>query len=246
MCRSGSISTTIDHVAIAVPKSELAISRFVGDLGGGLVASGRRSGSTIDQVRYANGAKLEIIGPDHSHQHGNRLEKFLLEFGSSVHHVTLLVQSVAEAVELLEILGIPTVGKSLSDERYQEAFILPIITGGILVQLSWKDVDDEGWAKRHGHVSVVPRANAANFYGMQCSVKNLDSTLNVWRILGGQLRKRDDFVDVYWDESPLLIRLNEGETREGIQLLFGGCESFEGNIEVGPPINCPEDLGAML
>lgn len=246
MCRSGSISTTIDHVAIAVPKSELALNRFVGDLGGGLVASGRRSGSTIDQVRYANGAKLEIIGPDHSHQHGNRLEKFLLEFGSSVHHVTLLVQSVAEAVELLEILGIPTVGKSLSDERYQEAFILPIITGGILVQLSWKDVDDEGWAKRHGHVSVAPRANAANFYGMQCSVKNFNSALNVWRILGGQLRKKDDFVDVYWDESPLIIRLNKGETREGIQLLFGGCESFEGNIEVGPPINCPEDLGAML
>lgn len=244
MSMSRSINTTIDHVAIAVPKSELSLSRFIGDLGGGLVASGRRSGSTIDQVRFANGAKLEIIGPDHSHQHGNRLEKFLLEFGSSVHHVTLLVQSVAEAVESLESLGIPTVGKSLSDERYQEAFILPIITGGILVQLSWKDVDDEGWAKRHGHVSVAPRANAANFHGMRCSVKNLDSALEVWRILGGQLRKNGQFVDVYWDDSPLVIRLNEGETREGIQLLFGNCESFEGNMEAGPPIHCSDNLGA--
>ena len=243
---SGSIRTTIDHVAIAVPKSEIALGRFIGDLGGGLVASGRRSGSTIDQVRFANGAKLEIIGPDHSHQHGNRLEKFLLEFGSSVHHVTLLVQSVAEAVESLENLGIPTVGKSLSGERYQEAFLLPIITGGILVQLSWKDVDDEGWAKRHGHVSVAPRANAANFHGMQYSVRNLDPALEVWRILGGQLRKNGQFVDVYWDDSPLVIRLNEGETRKGIQLLFGNCESFEGNMEVGPPIHCPDNLVAKL
>lgn len=243
---SGSISTTIDHVAIAVPKSEIALDRFIGELGGGLVASGRRSGSTIDQVRFANGAKLEIIGPDHSHQHGIRLEKFLLEFGSSIHHVTLLVQSVAEAVETLENLGIPTVGKSLSDERYQEAFVLPIITGGILVQLSWKDVDDEGWAKRHGHVSVAPRENGAHFLGMQCSVKNLDSALNVWKILGGQMRMNDHSVDICWNDSPLVIRLNEGETRGGIQLLFGNCASLEGNIEVGPPIHCSDNLGAKL
>jgi hypothetical protein len=197
-------------------------------------------------VRFANDAKLEIIGPDHSHEQGNRLEKFLIEFGSSVHHVTLLVQSVAEAVESLDIFGIPTVGKSLSDERYQEAFILPVITGGILVQLSWKDVDDEGWAKRHGHVSVAPKANAANFHGMQCSVKNLDSALDVWRILGGQLRTNNQFVDVYWDDSPLIIRLNEGETRKDVQLLFGNCASFEGNMEVGPPIHCPDNLGAKL
>lgn len=242
----GSIKTTIDHVAIAVPKSELALSRFIGDLGGGLVASGRRSGSTIDQVRFANGAKLELIGPDHSHPHRSRLERFLFEFGSSVHHITLLVQSVAEAIESLEGLGISTVGKSLSDERYQEAFILPISTGGILVQLSWKDVDDEGWAKRHGHKSILPRVNAANFYGTQCSVKNLSSALDVWRILGGKLRKKNNFVDVYWDDSPLIIRLNEGKTREGIQLLFGGCEAFEGNVEMGPAINCPEDLGTRL
>jgi catechol 2,3-dioxygenase-like lactoylglutathione lyase family enzyme len=189
---------------------------------------------------------LEIVGPDHSHPQGNRLEKFLNEFGSSVHHVTLLVQSVAETTELLEILGISTVGKSLSDERYQEAFILPANTGGILVQLSWKDVDDEGWARRHGHKSVPPRTNAANFYGMQSSVKDLDSALDVWRTLGGRLRKNDDFVDVYWDESPLIIRLNEGETREGIQLLFGGCKTFEGHKELGPAIHCPKDLGATL
>lgn len=234
-----SINTTIDHVAIAVPKSELALSRFVGDLGGGLVASGRRSGSTIDQVRFANGTKLEIVSPDDSHENGGRLKKFLLGFGSSVHHVTLLVESVAEAVESLATFGISTVGTSLHDQRYQEAFILPKITGGILVQLSWKDVDDEGWARRHGHQSFPPRVNAADFYGMQCSVKNLRDILAVWRILGGQLNISERYADVSWDSNPLIIRLREGQSREGIQLLFGNCEAYEGSYERGPAICIP-------
>ena len=71
------LATEIDHVAIAVPDRTPAISRFVNEMGAGVVASGRRSGSTIDQLKFRNGNKLEILGPDLQHKLGNRMIDFL-------------------------------------------------------------------------------------------------------------------------------------------------------------------------
>lgn len=230
------ISTQIDHIAVAIPRREPAVRRFIDDLGGGSVASGRRAGSTIDQIRFALGTKLELIGPDSDHADRGRMEGFLAKHGSAIHHVTLLVDDVADTVERLRSAGVEPSGVALGDPRYQEAFILPKDAGGVLVQLSWKDVDDEGWARRYGHVPTAPRADCADFIGARIAHQNLDTAATQWERLGATITRGVDGVVASWGADDLRLHVVEGEPRSVEQLLFAGCESMQGSPEVGPDV----------
>ena len=230
------LATEIDHVAIAVPDRTPAISRFVNELGAGVVASGRRSGSTIDQMKFRNGNKLEILGPDLQHKLGNRMIDFLEKHGSTIHHVTLNVQSVATAVQILEENGINDVGVSVSDKHYQEAYISPKDTGGILVQLSWKDVDDEGWAKRHGHVPTIHSVNASEFIGLRVVVEQPDLSANRWAVFGARIEAGKNSYTANWGNGSLSIEFTCGQSVGEQILLFGGSEQYERSVEYGPQV----------
>ena len=230
------ISTQIDHIAVAIPRREPAVRRFLDDLGGGSVASGRRAGSTIDQIRFARGTKLELIGPDPDHADRGRMEGFLAKHGSAIHHVTLLVDDVADTVERLRAAGVEPSGVALGDPRYQEAFILPKDAGGVLVQLSWKDVDDEGWARRYGHVPTAPRADCADFIGARITHPNIDAATAQWERLGATITRGVDGFVASWGADDLCIHVVAGEPRSVEQLLFSGCESMQGSAEVGPDV----------
>lgn len=230
------LATEIDHVAIAVPDRNPAIFRFVNELGAGIVASGRRSGSTIDQLKFRNGNKLEILGPDLQHKLGNRMVDFLDKYGSTIHHVTLNVQSVATAVQILEENGINAVGVSVSDKHYQEAYISPKDTGGILVQLSWKDVDDEGWAKRHGHVPTVHSVNASEFIGLRVVVEQPDLSANRWAVFGARIEAGKNSYTANWGNGSLSIEFTCGQSVGEQILLFGGSEQYERSVEYGPQV----------
>ena len=228
--------TQIDHIAVAIPRREPAVRRFLDDLGGGSVASGRRAGSTIDQIRFARGTKLELIGPDPDHADRGRMEGFLAKHGSAIHHITLLVDDVAETVEQLRAAGVEPSGVALGDPRYQEAFILPKDAGGVLVQLSWKDVDDEGWARRYGHVPTVPRADCADFIGARISHPNIDTAAAQWARLGATITRGVDGFTASWGADDLRIHVVAGEPRSVEQLLFSGCAPIQGSGEVGPDV----------
>ena len=230
------LATEIDHVAIAVPDRNPAIFRFVNELGAGIVASGRRSGSTIDQLKFRNGNKLEILGPDLQHKLGNRMIDFLEKHGSTIHHVTLNVQSVATAVQILEDNGINAVGVSVSDKHYQEAYISPKDTGGILVQLSWKDVDDEGWAKRHGHIPTIHSVNASEFIGLRVVVEEPNLSANRWAVFGARIEAGKNSYTANWGNGSLSIEFMSGQSVGEQILLFGGSEQYERSVEYGPQV----------
>lgn len=230
------LATEIDHVAIAVPDRNPAIFRFVNELGAGVVASGRRSGSTIDQLKFRNGNKLEILGPDLQHKLGNRMVDFLDKYGSAIHHVTLNVQSVATAVQILEDNGIKAIGVSLSDKHYQEAYVSPKDTGGILVQLSWKDVDDEGWAKRHGHIPTVHSVNASEFIGLRVVVEDPELSANRWVLFGARIEAGKNGYTANWGNESLIIEFTRGQFVDNQILLFGGREHYERSAECGPQV----------
>jgi methylmalonyl-CoA/ethylmalonyl-CoA epimerase len=230
------ISTQIDHIAVAIPRRELAVRRFLEDLGGGSVASGRRAGSTIDQIRFARNTKLELIGPDADHADRGRMEGFLAKYGSAIHHVTLLVDDVADTVQRLRADGVEPSGVALGDPRYQEAFILPKDAGGVLVQLSWKDVDDEGWARRYGHVPTAPRADCADFIGARIAHPDLNAAAAQWTRLGGTIGPSADGFVVVWGADDLQLRVVNGAPRSVEQLLFADCAPMPGAPEVGPEI----------
>ena len=230
------LESEIDHVAIAVPDRTPAIDRFVGELGAGIVASGRRSGSTIDQLRFRNGNKLEILGPDIDHKFGNRMVDFLDKHGSVVHHVTLTVDSVQKAVDVLNANEIDTVGVSLSDERYQEAYVLPKDTGGILIQLSWKDIDDEGWAKRHGHVPTLHSDSASEFIGLRIATENPDLIAHQWAVFGARIHSSKNGNVAQWGEGSLTIEFLKGPSASEQTLMFGANEFYEYSVEFGPKV----------
>lgn len=230
------ILSTIDHVAIAVPHRGPAISRYLDDFGGGSVASGRRAGITIDQVIFSHGTKLEIVCPDPECRERNRTYDFLRKYGSVVHHVTLLVDSVEDAVATLAAAGVRPVGVHLSDPRYQEAFVLPEQGGGVLVQLTWKDVDDEGWASRYGHSPTAPKLHCPDFIGARWSQSDLDSVAEQWRLLGGDVAMRDSALIVSWGPDRLRFEYVEGEPRVVEELLFEGSRNLSSSREAGPAV----------
>ena len=230
------IVSTIDHVAIAVPERTPAIERYLNHLGGGSVASGRRAGITIDQVSFSRGTKLEIVGPDPESPERERTYDFLKKYGSVVHHVTVLVESVEDAVAALKSAGVRPVGVHLDDPRYQEAFVLPQQGGGVMVQLTWKDVDDEGWARRYGHVPTAPRPECPDFIGARWSQPNLDEIAEQWRKLGGTVALNGEVLTVSWGEDRLRFEYVQGEQREVEELLFEGSPTFAASMEAGPAV----------
>lgn len=239
------IISAIDHVAIAVPERAPAVDRYVGQFGGGSVASGRRAGVTIDQVVFARGTKLEIVGPDPGSPIRMRMYDFLKKYGSAVHHVTVLVESVRESVRKLKNVGVEPVGVQLDDPRYQEAFVLPNQGGGVMVQLTWKDVDDEGWARRHGHRQTAPRPECPDFIGVRWSHPNLDAIAYQWNVLGGTPKVRDGVLTVSWGTDQLRLEYVHGESRAIEELLFEGTPSLPASSDSGPAVTKSARLGRI-
>lgn len=228
--------SALDHIAIAVPERDPVIKRFVGELGAGIAASGRRSGLTIDQLKFHRGTKLEILSPDLKHKLGCRIVEFLEKYGSTVHHVTLTVDSVSDAVSILETHGIITVGNSLDGERYQEAYISPKDACGLLVQISWKDVDDEGWALRHGHLATMPTHEAADFIGLRVPVPDPIRAAYVWTIFGGIVKDSSLGTLVQWPGDSLAIEFTLSAKEREQALIFAGEENYVASSECGPRI----------
>lgn len=198
------------------------------------MASGRRAGITIDQIVFSRGTKLEVIGPDPESPARGRTDDFLATFGSVVHHVTLMVESVEASVAALRSAGVRPVGVKLDDPRYREAFVLPQQAGGVMVQLSWKDVDDEGWALRYGHQPTTPRSECPDFVGARWSQPALDIVASQWRILGGTVSGNSEKLSVSWGENQLRLEYVRGEPRQVEELLFDSAVLYSASRECGP------------
>lgn len=233
------IPTTIDHIAIAVPHPSVAVARYRNEFGGGSVASGRRAGVSIDQIVFPPASKLEIVAPDPQHPNRKHMEDFLMRYGSVVHHVTLLVDSVAGCADILAGDGVRVLGSSTTDPRYHEAFVHPSDAGGVMVQLSWKDVDDEGWARRHGHVVSQPRKSAPRFLGARWSHQNLRLVTLQWERLGARVVGDDYSCVVDWPNCALKLFYVSGGNRVVEELLFEGINPVRASAEAGPAVTTP-------
>ena len=179
---------------------------------------------------------MEVVGPDPESADSQRTYDFLNKYGSVVHHVTVLVESVEDAVATLRSAGVRPVGIQLGDPRYQEAFVLPQHGGGVMVQLTWKDVDDEGWARRYGHVPTAPKPNCPDFIGARWSQPNLKEVAEQWKLLGGTVAMSDGILTVSWGVDRLRFEYVEGDPRVTEELLFEGAPSLPSSVEAGPAV----------
>jgi catechol 2,3-dioxygenase-like lactoylglutathione lyase family enzyme len=201
----------LDHVAVAVEAWTEAWPRYVVELGGEWASGGLNVGFGPAQLRYQNGARVEILQPWQS-EDNPFLRRFLDQHGRGPHHLTFKVPDITEALAEAEAAGFSPVSVDLSDPGWKEAFLHPRQAGGIVVQLaqaagSWEAPPPEGFpTERPPQPAALLRVTHA--------VEDLDAALDLYAgLLGGRVERhpapsRCDWhaATVQWS-GPLALRL---------------------------------------
>ena len=134
----------LDHVAVAVEHRREAWARYRVELGGAWVGGGATAGFANHQFSYANGAKIEVLRP-HRVDDDDFLRRFLDRSGPGPHHLTFKVADIRAAIDEVTAAGYPPVSVNLAFPEWQEAFLHPKASHGVVVQLA--ESHDEGWEK---------------------------------------------------------------------------------------------------
>jgi methylmalonyl-CoA/ethylmalonyl-CoA epimerase len=91
------------------------------------------------QLRYPNGAKVELLEPLGQ----GFLSRFLEKRGEGLHHVTFKTDDIRGAIDHLVELGYELVDVNLDDPSWQEAFLRPSKSHGTLIQIAQSSASDE-------------------------------------------------------------------------------------------------------
>jgi methylmalonyl-CoA/ethylmalonyl-CoA epimerase len=124
----------IDHVAVAVPSIDEALSKYVEVLG--LAAESREvvASQQVEAVILPLGESgIELIAPK-----GNAgVQRFLERRGPGLHHVAVEVEGIEGALALLKSLGVPLIDEAprIGARGHKVAFVHPRATGGVLIEL---------------------------------------------------------------------------------------------------------------
>jgi catechol 2,3-dioxygenase-like lactoylglutathione lyase family enzyme len=201
----------LDHVAVAVEAWAEAWPRYVVDFGGEWASGGLNVGFGPAQLRYANGARLEVLQPWQS-EANPFLRRFLDRNGPGPHHLTFKVPDIVAALDAARDAGFAPVSVDLSDSGWKEAFLHPRQAGGIVVQLaqaagSWEAPPPEGFP------TARPASPAALLH-VTHAVSDLDGAVQLYsELLGGEVAHHDvpegagwEAVTIRWT-GPLDLRI---------------------------------------
>jgi catechol 2,3-dioxygenase-like lactoylglutathione lyase family enzyme len=201
----------LDHVAVAVERWSDAWPRYAMELGGAWASGGLNVGFGPAQLRFANGARIEVLQP-WEWEANPFLRRFLDTNGPGPHHLTFKVPDLQAALDAADRAGFDPVGVDLRDPMWKEAFLHPRQASGIVVQLAeaageWSAPAPEGFPalRRHPPASLDRVTHA---------VADLDVGLALFGdLLGGTVDGEADggdgawhFVDLRW-AGPLTVRL---------------------------------------
>lgn len=133
----------IDHVSIAVPSLDEALTFFDG------VFDVKRekvkffeSADFYGAIFHVGESKFELLAPKGE---DSFLHRFL-DKGPGFHHVTVQVESLAAMRERLNELGIATFGGKKATGGFDETFIHPKSAYGVLFQIMeevWEDIAEQ-------------------------------------------------------------------------------------------------------
>jgi len=127
--------TVLDHVAHAVPRWQDVWHRYATDLGAVWASGGPGPGFAPGQLRFANGARVEVLMPWDT-EVNDFLARFLAHNGPGPHHLTFKVPDLGLAIDEARRFGIDPVNIDRSDPEWMEAFLHPKQAGGVVVQLA--------------------------------------------------------------------------------------------------------------
>jgi catechol 2,3-dioxygenase-like lactoylglutathione lyase family enzyme len=201
----GISGAVLDHVAIAVNAWAEAWPRYVVELGGEWASGGINVDFAPAQLRYANGARIEVLQP-WPPDGGGFLHRFLDRHGRGPHHLTFKVPDLARALDAVDSAGLTPVSVDLADPGWKEAFLHPHQATGIVVQLaqaagSWSSPAPEGFP------DARPPERAALTH-VTHAVADLQDGLALFAgLLGGVVEQVTPSAAVVRWDGPLSVRL---------------------------------------
>lgn len=123
----------LDHVGVAVHDVRSAAAFYRDHLGAQYVLGGENpaGGFVFAHYRFPGGGTVELLQPFGEGAVARRLG----ERGEGFHHMTIRVRDLASQVTRLRESGLHPRGVRLDGEGWNEAFLVPQESHGILVQL---------------------------------------------------------------------------------------------------------------
>lgn len=204
---------SLDHVAHAVPRWQDVWTRYAADLGAEWTSGGQGRGFAPAQLRFANGARIEVLMPNDPHLN-DFLQRFLTASGPGPHHMTFKVPDLTSAIEKARGSGINPIGIDRSDPEWKEAFLHPKEATGVVVQLAeaygtWSSPAPEDFpgGRRQRLDGTGPLPPAA-FCRIVHAVADLDSASALFvGLLGGTVvsrgtRSDHEWVEIEWGAPP--------------------------------------------
>jgi hypothetical protein len=224
----------LDHVAHAVPRWQDVWGRYAVDFGAEWSSGGLSVGFAPAQVRFGNGAKVEILMPNDV-QANDFLQRFLTRNGPGPHHLTFKVPDLAGALERIERAGYEPIGVDMSDPEWQEGFIHPKEASGVVVQLAqaltgWTspppdDFPTQRRRVRNGNRPVRP----ASLTSVVHAVQDIGAATALFvGLLGGEITGEGNRLDLWWREvswgGPMGLRLvaSTGPSPTPLRAFLGG------------------------
>lgn len=211
---AGHLDSLLDHVAVAVPDTALAQRRWLHELGGGRLGGVRTEAFDTDQLRFPNGGKLELIAPAPGAGEDNFLHRFLARFGARMHHLTLIVPDLHEAVATVEAAGLDVVDVADQDPVWQEFFLRPGQVGGIVVQVAATSRTEEEWLADFTGPDDGPEKPAPwapGLLGPRLQHPDLAAARRTWTLLGATVSGGEEELVCTWPGSPLAVAVSPGE-----------------------------------
>lgn len=228
------LDSHIDHVALAVPDLDVAETRWRDELGGRWVGWADTDRFHSRQLRYANGAKAELIAPPH--HGGGFVQGFLDRFGTRVHHITLKVGDLHAAIDGLTSADVDVVDVWDTNRWWKEAFLRPSQMGGIIVQLAQVAYDDDAWGAHLGNPDPAPSADAARLLGPTLRDPDLAAAAARWRLLGADVERSDEAVTCAWAGTALGVRIEHGPARTAVGVRMTAAPALPPDPKLGPAV----------
>jgi methylmalonyl-CoA/ethylmalonyl-CoA epimerase len=132
-----SVGGVFDHVAHAVPSIRAVLPLYRDLLGGQPKAGGINpwGGHLAVHFEFPHGSIIELLQP--ARQDSPSVGAFLQRSPrGGLHHLTFKVPSLEAALESIAAAGLHPFGTLLGDPGWQETYLHPRETGGVLIQLA--------------------------------------------------------------------------------------------------------------
>lgn len=231
------LAATLDHVAVAVADPAEAAIRWVDQLGAVPLAGTDSGVFATRQLRFTGGGKLELISPSPDDPTPtNFVRRFIARHGTRIHHLTLAVPDIDEAVATAREAGLDVVDISTGDPHWKEAFLRPGQVGGVVVQLAWASQTDDEWVAALGRPPAVPAPDGPRLLGPVLRHTDLDRAQALWRLLGADVEVGRGRLTARWTDCPMDVVVLEHEVSEPGGLRMAGTAALPAADGIGPAV----------